>query len=577
MTHADGFDYRWRDPYAAPQARGEGLGGAPAVGDTGAPPPTYRRSVESGMIIERNVPVTMRDGIKLLADVFRPIDESPAPPIIAWGPYGKHQQGNLDLNPKTNVRPGMVSQYAMFEGPDPAYWVPAGYAVVNVDSRGTWYSEGDATFLSPEEARDYYDLIEWAGVQPWSNGKVGTIRGLVPVVVPVARRRSAAPPSRGDERLGRLERHLSRSRVPRRHARHHVLDARSSPPRGARARGASRTWWPRRPSTHCSTPTGPRRRPTSRQIVVPAFIVASWGDQGLHTRGTLEGFKHMASQQKWLEIHGRKKWSYFYEPESVGRLREFFDHFLKGLDTPLKDWPRVRMEVRERYYVGEIRGESEWPLARAVPKKLYLNAREGTLAETPVESEASISYSSLGSGPGAHRAEFECVFDRDTELVGHAKLKIFMSTDDSDDMDVFVGLYKFDAQGRFVPMAYYTFFEDGPVALGWLRASHRELDEERSTEFQPVHIHAHEQKLAKGEVVPLEIEIWPSGTSFRAGERLRLIVQGTDLQKYSKVSDPVYARHEDTVNSGNHFVHTGPGRESFLLVPLIAGESRDMM
>jgi hypothetical protein len=173
MTQADGFAYQWREPVAAPQAKGEGLGGAPATGDAGAPAPVYHHSVESGMIIERNVAVTMRDGITILADVFRPIDESPAPPIIAWGPYGKHENGNLAANPKTNVRPGMVSTYATFEGPDPLYWVPLGYAIVNADSRGMWYSEGDATFLSPEEARDYHDLIEWAGTQPWSNGKVG--------------------------------------------------------------------------------------------------------------------------------------------------------------------------------------------------------------------------------------------------------------------------------------------------------------------------------------------------------------------------------------------------------------------
>lgn len=570
MTHADGFAYRWRDPYAAPQAKGEGLGGAPAVGDTGAPPPVYRRSVESGMIVERNVPVAMRDGIRILADVFRPIGESPAPPIIAWGPYGKHQQGNLDLNPKTNVRPGMVSEYAMFEGPDPAYWVPAGYAIVNVDSRGTWYSEGDATFLSPEEARDYYDLIEWAGVQPWSNGKVGTT-GVSYLSSSQWRVAGLQPP------------HL---------AAINVWEGWSDTYREVVYHGGmpDTMFWTNILAPAWGTGTGriedlvaetaehplfdtywASKKADFSQIVVPAFIVASWGDQGLHTRGTLEGFKHMASQQKWLEIHGRKKWSYYYEPESVERLREFFDHFLKDLDTPLTDWPRVRMEVREGYYVGEIRGEGEWPLARAVPKKLYLNAQEGTLAEMPVEAEASTGYSSLASGPGAHRAEFEYVFDRDTELVGHSKLKIFMSTDDADDMDVFVGLYKFDAQGRFVPMAYYTFFEDGPVALGWLRASHRELDEEQPTELQPVHTHAREQKLAKGEVVPLEIEIWPSGTNFRAGERLRLIVQGTDLQKYSKITDPVYARHENTVNSGNHLVHTGAGHESFLLVPVIPG------
>ena len=85
------------------------------------------------------------------------------------------------------------------------------------------------------------------------------------------------------------------------------------------------------------------------KITVPAFVVASWTDQGLHSRGTMEGFRHIASKQKWLEIHGRKKWAYYYVPENVRRLQTFFDHFLKGADNELNTWPKVRLEVGERH------------------------------------------------------------------------------------------------------------------------------------------------------------------------------------------------------------------------------------
>lgn len=571
MTQVHGFAYRWRDPVAAPQAKGMGIGGAPSVSDAGAPAPIYRRGVESGMIIERNVAIAMRDGIEIFADVFRPVDESPAPPIIAWSPYGKHQNGSLEGNPKTNVQPGMVSKYATFEGPDPVYWVPQGYAVVNVDIRGMWYSKGDATFLSPEEAQDFYDLIEWAGVQPWSNGRVG-LSGVSYLSVTQWRVAALQPP------------HL---------AAMNIWEGWSDTYREVAYHGGiPDTWfWSQRLVPLWGTSTTRIEDLTAEMkehplfdafwaskaadfstINVAAFIVASWADQGMHLRGTLEGFKKIASQQKWLEIHGRKKWAHYYSPDSLERLREFFDHFLKGRESSLTQWPPVRMEIREKYYAGEIRGENEWPPARTHYTKLYLDANNGALRETPAPQGADYAYSSLGSGPGVHRAEFEFVFDRETELVGHSKLKIFMSTDDSDDMDIFVGLYKFDSSGQFVPLAYYTMLSDGPVALGWLRASHRELDQVRSTEFQPVHAHERELKLEKGEVVPLEIEIWPSGTSFQAGERLRLIVQGTDLQKYSKISDPVYARHEDSVNSGNHIIHTGGHYESYLLVPVIPSE-----
>jgi predicted acyl esterase len=106
------------------------------------------------------------------------------------------------------------------------------------------------------------------------------------------------------------------------------------------------------------------------------------------------------------------------------------------------------------------------------------------------------------------------------------------------------------------------------VALGWLRASHRDLDPQRSTPEQPVHTHAREQLLEPGERVPVEVEIWPSSTLFRAGERLRLVVQGQDLMREGLPNAP-FARHEDTRNRGTHVIYAGGKFDSYLLVPVI--------
>ena len=298
-------------------------------------------------------------------------------------------------------------------------------------------------------------------------------------------------------------------------------------------------------------------------------MVACWADQGLHLRGTIEGFKRISSEQKWLEVHGRKKWAYYYTPDCVKKLQEFFDHFLKGEDTPVNSWPRVRLELREAYFKGDMQAENEWPIARTQYTRLYLDARTGSMQHDPLPDNTSVRYSALGSGPGAHRAVFEITFREQTDLIGHMNLKLYIEAEQADDMDIFAGVYKFDSSGNFVPMAFYSFFDDGPVALGWLRASHRELDETLSTEYQPVHTHKRELKLKAGEIVPIEIELWPSGTRFEAGDRLRLIIQGTELQKYSKITDPIYYRHEDTVNNGHHIIHTGGEYESFLLVPKV--------
>jgi putative CocE/NonD family hydrolase len=300
-------------------------------------------------------------------------------------------------------------------------------------------------------------------------------------------------------------------------------------------------------------------------------VVASWTDQGLHTRGTFEGFKHIASKHKYLLAHGQKKWAHYYVPENMRRLQAFFDHYLKGVDNEVKTWPKVTVEVREKNGVGKFRAENEWPLARTQYTRLYLDAAARTMQREPVREAATASYNSIVPELAeADRATFDFKFDRPTELTGYMKLRVFMSCDETDDMDVFVGLHKVDRDGNVVPFAYYAQFDDGPVALGWLRASHRELDPMKSTDFQPVHPHTREQKIRPGDIVPLDIEIWPSGTRFEAGESLRLIVQGDDLNRYSTLIAPVYFRHTtSSVNKGRHMIYAGGKYESYLLVPVI--------
>ena len=124
MKHA-GFEYKFRSPLAPPDARG-------------GKPPAYRHAVERGMIVERDLPVKMRDGVEIYIDVFRPADEQPAAPIIAWGPYGKHGHTRYAENfPNCGVKQETLSPYTAFEAPAAGYWVPRGYAVINPDPPGS--------------------------------------------------------------------------------------------------------------------------------------------------------------------------------------------------------------------------------------------------------------------------------------------------------------------------------------------------------------------------------------------------------------------------------------------------------
>lgn len=250
----------------------------------------------------------------------------------------------------------------------------------------------------------------------------------------------------------------------------------------------------------------------------------------MHLRGTLEGFKKIKSKDKWLEVHGQKKWQFYYEPEQVKKQLQFFDHFL--LDKKDNGWtqqPKVNLEVRDKYFVGKWMATSSWPVENTQYRKLYLDASSHRLSPSKPAKEVMVEYSGAASGPGAHRAEFRITFDKPTELVGHMAAKLFMSAPMTEDMDIFVAVWKLDRDGNPVELAYYAQYDDGPVALGWLRASHRELDPEKSTEYMPWLKHARELKVKKGEIVELDIEIWPSGTRFEKGEGLRFDVQGTDV------------------------------------------------
>jgi predicted acyl esterase len=291
--------------------------------------------------------------------------------------------------------------------------------------------------------------------------------------------------------------------------------------------------------------------------------VASWSDQGLHTRGTLEVFKRISSRRKWLDVHGQKKWAHYYRAESRRRRAEFFDHFLQQRATQVTAWPPVRLEIRERAGVAEERAENEWPLARTQYRKLWLDAGNAALSDALPQSVNEVRYEAQQG-----RALFDYRFARDTELTGHMKLRLWLEAVGSSDADVFVAIQKLDERGAPVGFTFYAFYENGPVALGWLRASHRALDADRSTASQPVHPHDREEPLPEGEAVVLEIELWPSATLFKAGESLRLVVQGSDVYTDALPNLP-FARHQRTRNAGSHVLRTGGRYDAHLLVPVI--------
>jgi predicted acyl esterase len=532
----------------------------------------YTLTREEGMIIEHDVAVPMRDGKKIYIDVTRPEGKEKVPALIAWSSYGKHRPFQYGYFYKEGgVRPEWYSKYTNFEAPDPLYWIPRGYAIINVDPRGAWQSEGDAIYWGHEEGRDGHDLVEWAGVQEWCNGKVG-LTGVSYLAIIQWLIAATQPPH-----LAAINPWEGLSDMYREFAFHGGIPETFFTPIWQKSVSYSVNRVENILEMMKAHPLFDEYWATKiadfSKIEVPAFVVASWADQGLHLRGTLNAFNRIASKDKWLIVHGRKKWENYHQPDSVEKQRAFFDRYLKGIDNGVAKWPKIRLEVRDRYYVGKSRPEREWPLARTKYKKLFLDARTSSLKTIPVKSRSLARYDAPGDQsrcPAAYRQErvqFEYVFRQTTELTGHMKLRLWVEAEGADDMDLFVAVQKFDRHGRYVPFAAFSALEDGPVALGWLRASHRELDPERSTPYQPWLLHRQQLKLKPRTPVPVEIEIWPSSTRFSAGDTLRLVVQGSDIYKYARWM--TLAGHPKTINAGAHVIHTGGRYDSHLLIPVI--------
>jgi predicted acyl esterase len=526
-----------------------------------------RTETEEGMIIEYDVAVTMRDGAKIYIDVFRPESAGQYPPIIGWGPYGKHGRVKYWHIGNTGLNDDDFNEFTKFEAADPIYWTRNGYVIINADMRGSWSSEGDLTWMSEQEVEDIFDLIEWAGTQSWSNGKVG-MHGVSYLAWSQWKVAAANPPH-----LAAINPWEGVSDFYREFAFHGGIPDTLFCPMWQNSVKFSTT---RVEDFLAMQKLHPLyddywadKNADLSKITVPAFVVASWTDHGLHNRGTIEGFKQISSEEKWLLVHGRKKWWHFYQPENVEKQRQFFNRFLKGIeiDNHVKDWPKVTLEIREKFYVGDLRTENEWPIARTEYTKYFLDASYGSLAATLPEHESTRRYGADDINDKTQNAKFEIEFSERTELTGHMNLRLWVQADGGDDLDLFVALEKIDRSGHLVLLPYFGNHHDGPIALGWLRASHRELDEEKSTPYQPVHTHAREAKLQPGEIVPVDIEIWPTSILFESGEKLRVVVQGSDIYFYP--SEMHTTGHLGTVNKGEHVIHTGGKHDSYLLAPVI--------
>lgn len=568
-------------------------------------------SVSDHIIIERDVPIIMDDGVVLRADVFRPNTAEPVPVIMTLGPYGKgvryqdHYKHSWDF--LTQAHPDLLSgshhRWLTWETVDPEIWIPWGYAVVRVDSRGAGRSPGYLDILSPRETLDYYHAIEWAGTQAWSNGKVG-LNGISYYAINQWHVAALQPPHlaamipwEGAADLyrdffrhgGILSNRFLETWYPRQilSVQHGNPNAPTDPWIEQSAAGPSCLSEAERHTNRMATHANAAARemddawyrarsPDWSRVITPFLSAANWAGFGLHPRGNFSAFTGAASPQKWLEAHPGRHEEWFYLPYGMELQRRFFDHFLKGEDNGWDREPRVWLNIRRAFEsTFELRKETEWPLERTAWTRLHLDATSATLSWTLPETEGSASF--------AAREEAICWMSpplgHDIELTGPLSLTVHLSSSTSD-ADLFVTVRAFSPEGVEVEFSG-TVDPHTPLAQGWLRASHRKLCPERSRPYQPYHTHDDKQPLKPGEIYELAVEIWPTCIVLPAGFRLAVDIRGTDFQRAPDPDHPTAYRgsgpwlHDDPddrperVFAGTTTLHTGPGRDCFLLLPVI--------
>ena len=518
--------------------------------------------------VDWDVPVAVRDGTILRVNVFRPNAAGPVPVIMSAHPYGKDRipaktRSGRGLPPQTRLLPQphpiRFSEWTSWEAPDPVFWVSRGYAVINADLRGGGTSEGTAELFSDQEALDYYDLIEWAGVQSWSSGRIG-LDGVSYLAISQYKVAALRPPHLAAicpwEGLSDMYRDFARPGGIREDGFSILWSAITS--REARVGTPIREQIVKRPERDAWYESV---TPALERIEVPILVCASFSDHLLHTRGSFEVFRRAGSVRKWLYTHRDGKWSAYYSEEATRARNRFFDHTLKGLDNGWATEPAVRLAITE---AGPdpvaVVSEETWPPKDLTWRKLWLDARSKAMTEGAAPAlPASLRFKSRHGV-----AAFLWDAPEDLDVIGPMVLHLNVEMAGAEDIHLFVELRKLSSGVEVAFEGSYGFSGDG-VSKGWQRAAHRELDLRLSTPEQPVHRHDRVEPLGVGEIVPVQIALRPHATRFRKGDQLRVEIRG----KWNYPRNPLFGQFPAGYQrspKGLCTLHTGGTANAYLLL-----------
>ncbi|OGA02985.1 MAG: hypothetical protein A3H35_20820 [Betaproteobacteria bacterium RIFCSPLOWO2_02_FULL_62_17] len=545
-----------------------------------------------GLKAEKDVFVTMRDGVRIAVDVYRPECGEKVPALLGISPYAKDVQSLPIFEFPTDRDLGNGG----IEAGDTAYFVARGYAHVIAESRGTGVSEGEYGVFGEREQQDGYDLVEWIASQPWCNGKVGMLGmsyfGMIQLLVAAQNppHLKAIFPIDAATDMYRhwgyhggllhlsflstwwdsslVVNHADRSPSPAAEVKPIVEALLEHPDVRSHPRLYKTLKWRDKNPHFFDVLVHPLDGPyywersaytKFDKIRIPCYFLSRWTAQYIHLPGAFSAYQSVDAPKK-LMITLPESGVGFNRPwhENHDIVLRWYEHWLKGIDTGLMDEAPIRVLVQG---TGEWRDEQEWPLARTRWTKLHLSVQGRLQWDAPGWNERPEQFANaVGLQPGGKVPSLRYTTEplaENIEITGPIALTLYASLS-TPDAHWIVELNDIDRDGTAKR-----------VSIGWLKASHREIDAGKSKPWKPFHPHTQVTPIEPGRVGEYAIEICDTCWVFKTGHRLELMVKAQDAPWEGTSYIYRLSNHLTPARETRYTIHHTPEYPSHLLLPVI--------
>jgi predicted acyl esterase len=510
--------------------------------------PQYR------VVVEENVYVPARDGVGLAIDIYRPDAPGKFPALLAMSPYGKSLQ-TFETPPQPF---GKSCFEASVESGDPYFYAPRGYVYIIGDLRGTGDSEGEYEgMFSKHEGQDGADIVEWLAEQPWCDGNVATA-GICYFSSMQLHIAAEAPPHLkciapweifGDDlydhgqyeggvqniflyglytgtypaRCGYAIKNVKSAMIkntPKAELDKLVTEALADPDLRQYPYLAHLLRYPEKNPILFDFMLNPLDGPYYRErsvserldnIKVPAYI-----------GGPLFSFFSMPQINVYNRLNVPKK-MFLYTDMGTRPWRahhdeilRWYDFWLKGLETGIMDEEPVRYHTTasEKWATAK-----EWPLETTQWTDFYFNSLGGLSLEPDYyndEPDAFVQQPLYVTEERNRVSYVSAPLSEDLQVTGPPRITFFAAIDQTD-TNFRVEVREADSDAIY------------PLASGWLKASHRALDDARTTPWEIAHDHTKEVPVVPGEICEYTVQLRPMSHLFRAGKQIKVEISSIDI------------------------------------------------